>query len=72
MEADIFESLLRYLYTGKLDIREMDIEFMLSLHNAGFHFHQLKKNQNFPFILKIAYKNEKKIPFSPTISGYGA
>jgi hypothetical protein len=42
----------------------MDIEFMLSLHNAGFHFHQLKKIQNFPFILKIAYKNEKKFPLA--------
>jgi hypothetical protein len=37
MEADIFEALLRYLYTGKLGMRAMDIESMLSLHNAGFH-----------------------------------
>jgi hypothetical protein len=38
MEADIFEALLRFLYTGNLDTRAMDIEFTLSLHNAGFHF----------------------------------
>jgi hypothetical protein len=37
MEEDIFEALLRFVYTGNLDMAAMDIESMLSLHNAGFH-----------------------------------
>jgi hypothetical protein len=36
VDADALEALLRFFYTGSLNMREMDFESVLSLHNAGF------------------------------------